>query len=123
MCGPELQSRSSSIRQKGFQRRLADLELFTLGQWRHRGLLIETLKILIGFSELDPASEYELSVNRMRDHGYKLLPPSSTRVVYGYFPMIRVCNLCNSLPDEVLNVPSINAFKRKSIKILPAFSL
>ena len=53
-----------SIRHKGYQRRLADLRLFTLEQRRLQGLPIKTFKILRGFSGLDPASVFELSLNR-----------------------------------------------------------
>ena len=79
-----------SIRHKGYQRRLADLGLFTLEQRRLRGLLIETFKILRGFSGLDPASVFELSVNRTRNHGYKVVPPRFNTVLYRDFPTVRV---------------------------------
>ena len=49
-----------SIRHKRYQRRLADLGLFTLEQRRIWCLLIETFNILKGFSRLDPASVFEL---------------------------------------------------------------
>ena len=100
-----------SIRHKRYQRRLADLELFTLDQRRLRGLLIETFKILRGFRGLVPASVFELSVNRTRNHGYKVVPPRFNTVLYRDFPMVRACNLCNSLPDAVVNAPSVDAFK------------
>ena len=107
-----------SIRHKGYQRRLADLGLFTLEQRRLRGLLIETFKILRGFSGLDPASVFELSVNRTRNHGYKVVPPRFNTVLYRDFPTVRVCNLWNSLPEAVVNAPSVDAFKGRLDKIL-----
>ena len=66
--------------------RLADLGLFNLEQRRHRGLLNETFNILRYFSSLELASVFELSVNRMRNHGYKLWPPSYKTVLYKEFP-------------------------------------
>ena len=111
-----------SIRHKGYQRRLADLGLFTLEQRRLRGLLIETFKILRGFSGLDPASVFELSVNRTRNHGYKVVPPRSNTVLYRDFPTVRVCNLWNSLPEAVVNAPSVDAFKGRLDKILPGLA-
>ena len=69
-----------SICHKGYQKRLADLGLFTLEQRRLRGLLIETFKILRGFSGLDSASVFELSVNRTRNHSYKVVPPSQVQL-------------------------------------------
>ena len=111
-----------SIRHKGYQRRLADLGLFTLEQRRLRGLLIETFKILRGFSGLDPASVFELSVNRTRNHGYKVVPPRFNTVLYRDFPTVRVCNLWNSLPEAVVNAPSVDAFKGRLDKILPGLA-
>ena len=64
-----------SICHKGYQRRLADLGLFSLEQRRLRGLLIKTFKILRGTSGLDPDSVFELSVNRTQKHGFKVVPP------------------------------------------------
>lgn len=112
-----------SIRHKGYQRRLADLGLFTLEQRRLRGLLIETFKILRGFSGLDPASVFELSVNRTRNHGFKLVPPRFNTALFRDFPTVRVCNLWNSLPEAVVNAPSVDAFKGRLDKILPGLVL
>ena len=90
----------------------------TLEQRRLRGLLIETFKILGGFSELDPASVYELSVNRMRNHGLKVAPPRFNTVLYRDFPTVKKCNLWNSPPEAFVNVPSIDAFQGRLDKIL-----
>ena len=111
-----------SIRHKEYQRRLADLGLFTLEQRRLRGLLIETFKILTGFSGLDPASVYELSVNRTRNHGYKVVLPRFNTVLHSDYPTVRVCNLLNSLPEFVVNAPSVDAFKGRLDKILPGLA-
>ena len=110
------------IRHKGYQRRLADLGLFTLEQRRLRGLLIETFKILRGFSGLDPAFVFELSVNRTRNHGYKVVTPRFNTVLYRDFPTVRVCNLWNSLPEAVVNAPPVDAFKGRLDKILPGLA-
>ena len=107
-----------SIRHKGYQRRLADLGLFTLEQRRLRGLLIETFKILRGFGGLDPASVFELFMNRTRNHGYKVVPPRYNTMLYRVFPTVRVCNLWNSLPEAVVSAPSVDAFKGRLDKIL-----
>ena len=111
-----------SIRHKGYQRTLANLELFTLEQRRLRGLLIETFKILRGFSGLDLASVFELSVNRTRNHGYQVVPPRFNTVLYRDFSTIRVCNLWNSLPEAIVNAPSVDAFKGRLDKILPGLA-
>ena len=54
---------------------------------------------------------FELSVNRTRNHGYKLVPPRFNTVLYWDFPMVRVCKLWNSLPEAVLNAPSVERLK------------
>ena len=54
----------TSLRHKGYQRRLADLGLFTLEHRRLRGLLIETVWIVRGFSGMYPVSVFELPANR-----------------------------------------------------------
>ena len=82
-----------TICHKWYQRRLADHGFLTLEQRMLRGLLIETFKILRGFSEVYPASMFELFVNRTRNHGHKLVPPSFNTVLNRDFPTVRVCNL------------------------------
>ena len=111
-----------SIRHKGYQRKLADFWLFTLEQRRLRGLLIETFKILRVFSGLYPAFLFELSVNRTRNHGFKMVPPRFNTVLYRDFPMVRMCNLWNSLPEAVVNAPSVDGFKRRLDNILPSLA-
>ena len=61
---------------------------------------------------------FEMSVNRTRNHCYKVVPPRFNTVLYRDFPTVRVRNLCNSLPDAVVNAPSVDAFKRRLDKIL-----
>ena len=109
-----------SIRHKGYQRRLADLGLFTLEQRRLRGLIMETFMIVRGFSVLDPASVFELPVNRTRNHGFKV---EFNTVLYRDFPTVRVCNQWNSLPEAVVNASSVDAFKRRLDAILRCLNL
>ena len=90
-CNPWATKLVPLMRRKGYQMRLADLGLFTFEQRRLRGLLIETFKILRGFSGLDTASVFELSVNRTRTNGYKVGPPRFNTVLYRDFPTVRVC--------------------------------
>ena len=111
-----------SIRHNRFQRRLADLELFALEQSGLRGLLIETFKILRGFSGLDPASMFELSINRTRNHGFKVVRSRFKTVLYRDFSTVKACNLWNSLLEAVMNAPSVDALKGRLDKILPGLA-
>ena len=62
---------------------------------------------------MDLASEFELSVNRTRGNGYKMVLPRFSTVLYRYFQTVRVCNLWNSILEAVVNARSVDAFKRK----------
>ena len=61
-------------------------------------------------------------VPSIRHHGYKVVPPRFNTVLYRDFPTVRVCNLWNSLPEAVVNAPSVDAFKRRLDKILPCLA-
>ena len=111
-----------SIRHKGYERRLDDLGLFTLEQRRLRGCLIETFKILRGFSGADPEDYFTLSENRTRNHGWKVVPPRFYTSAFRDFPTVRVCNVWNSLPSTVVGAPSVESFKRRVDRILPGLS-
>lgn len=108
-----------SIRLKGYERRLQDLGLFTLEQRRLRGQLIETFKILRGFSDVDADNLFRLNENPTRNHGFKVVPPRFNSVRFRDFPTVRICNVWNSLPERVVNAPSVESFKRRIDRILP----
>ena len=122
-CRPGLPSWSPRFAIRGYQRRLADLGLFTLEKRSLRGLLIETFKILRVFSGLDPASVFELSGNRTRNQCFKVVPTRFNTVLYRDFQTVRVCNLWNFLPEAVVNSSSVDAFKRRLDAILPGLNL
>jgi len=82
-------------------------------QRRLRGQLIETLKILRGHSCLDPGRAFSLCTDPTRNHGFNLEVPRFRTNKY------RV--LWNSLPSEVVNAPSIEAFKRNLDRIVRCF--
>ena len=107
-----------SIRHKGYKRRLEDLGLFTLEQRRLRGQLIETFKILRGFSDADANDLFVKNENPTRDHGYKVVPPRFNTSKFRDFPTVRICNVWNSLPAQIVNAPSVEAFKRRIDRIL-----
>ena len=102
-----------SIRHKEYQRKLVDLGLFSLEQRRLWSLLIENFKIPRGFSGLDQASV----LDRTTDWPSWILCYAEISQLFG------MCNLCNVLPEAVLNAASVDAFKRRFEKILPGFFL
>jgi len=106
------------IRNLGYERRLLELDLFSLEQRRLRGQLIETFKILRGHSGLDPGRVFSLSTNPTRNHGFKLELPRFRTNKFRDFMTVKVCALWNSLPSEVVNAPSVEAFKRNLDRIV-----
>ena len=109
---------------KGHQRRLADLELFTVEQRRLWGLLIETYEIIKGFSVMAMTSVFELSMIKTRNLGWV----GAVQVQHCALALPNVlgcslCNMWNSLPEAAVNAPSIDAFKRRLKKILPGLFL
>jgi len=106
------------IRNKGYARRLEDLGLFTLEQRRLRGRLIETFKILRGFNAVDPSHFFELNVNPTRNHGWKVVPPRFTTSLLENFMLVKICNVWNNLPANVVNSSCVDTFKRRLDRIL-----
>ncbi len=107
-----------SIRNKGYQRRLDDLNLFTLEKRRLRGQLIETFKILCGFNNIDPSSLFTLSENSTRNNGMKILPRRFRSRPCGDLMTYRICNVWNRLPPEVIRSGTVETFKRRLDRIL-----
>ena len=111
------------IRNFGYERRLRALGMFTLEQRRLRGLLIETFKVLRGFSGMNPSSLFVPNVNPTRGHGLKVVAPRFSTSKFRDFPTVKICNVWNSLPSVVVQAPSIEAFKSRLDKILPTLRL
>ena len=108
-----------SIRHMGYQRRLKELNLFTLETRRLRGQLIEVFKILRGFENIDYQSIFSLNTNRTRNHGWKLDLKQFHHNSLGHFFTYKICNLWNRLPTEVVDSSSIEQFKLRLDKVLP----
>lgn len=106
-----------SIRNKGYQRRLEDLDLFTLEKRRLRGQLIETFKILNGFNNIDHRNLFTLSETSNRSNGKLQLKRFRTRPC-GDFMTYRICNVWNRLPCEVTRSGTVETFKRRLDRIL-----
>ena len=106
------------IRNKGYARRLLDLDLLTLEQRRLRGQLIESFKVIRGFSALDPAMIFSFNRNPTRNHGYKLVVPRFRTNKFRDLMTVKVCSVWNALPEELVNAPSVESFKRNLDKII-----
>ena len=107
-----------AIRNKGYQRRLEDLNLFTLEKRRLRGQLIETFKTIRGFNNVDSSSVFTLADNNLRNHGWKLQLQRYRTRPYGDFMTNKIGNLWNRLPQNVVASDSVDMFKRRIDRIL-----
>jgi len=107
-----------SLRRKGYPRRLEELNMFTLKERRLRGQLIETFKILKGFSKVDPRHYFELCENMTRGHAWKVVLKRFTTKPCGDHMTYSICRTWNSLPEAVVNAATVDAFKRRLDPIL-----
>ena len=96
-----------------YEQRCKELKLLTLKQRRLRGDLIEVYKILRGFEGTDYQKFFKFRKGNTRGHQWKLEKREhSTGLERGGWFSIRVINPWNDLPPNVVNAPSINAFKK-----------
>ena len=104
-----------SLKKLSYEERLKKLGLTTLEERRIRGDLIETYKILIGREGLQKEDFFELNRSRYdtRGHNLKLFVPRSLSTVRQTFFSIRVIGRWNSLPQHVVEAPSVNCFKNR----------
>ena len=102
-----------NLRSLPYEQRLSALNLFSLTRRRLRGDLIETFKILKGFSQ--PGRRlFSPSINpNLRGHQYKLAKPrAQTKIRANYFSL-RVVNAWNQLPQETVSAGSVAKFKER----------
>ena len=76
--------------------------------------MIEVFKILKGFNKVDSSKFFKLSENtKTRGHTMKLVKTRTRLDCRKYFFTNRVIDNWNSLPQYVVDAPSINAFKNR----------
>ena len=97
-----------------YSQRLELTGLTTLEKRRDRGDMIEVFKILKGFNKVDSSKFFKLSENtKTRGHTMKLVKTRTRLDCRKYFFTNRVIDNWNSLPQYVVDAPSINAFKNR----------
>ena len=97
-----------------YRERIQYLKLPTLEYRRLRGDMIQTYKLLHGIDDIN----YQLLFTRARDnrtrgHSLKLEHNFPRRDLRKYSFSTRIVNDWNSLPEEVVTAPSLNAFKSR----------
>ena len=102
-----------------YEEKLHQIGLLSLSQRRQRGDLIETYKILKGFSDVQPSTWFKPaerengSQTRQSSSPFSLLVPKSKLDVRKNSFSHRVIGPWNNLPDSVRQADSVNMFKNK----------
>ena len=90
------------------------LNLMTLEDRRIRGDIIETFKIIKGFTNIDSTQFFNVQASdRLRGHSLKLTKPRCNTQLRQHFFSQRVIQRWNNLPQYVINADSVNEFKNK----------
>ena len=102
------------LRNMDYEKRLKKLNLYSLEERRLRGDLIETFEILSGKTKVYYRKFFTLSRDGIRrGHKYKLEMKRCRTLRRMEFFSQRVIYVWNSLPGEVVNVQSVESFKRR----------
>ena len=109
---PPLNPPLPSIANLPYEQRLKILNLQSLYARRLRGDLIETYKILNGFTGTSMNNYFTIITDsRTRGHSMKLFKERSRLNISKFFYSNRVISCWNSLPDYIIAAESINSFK------------
>ena len=85
-----------------------------------RADLIEVFKIFKGFEGIDEKIIFKKHISNTRGHSMKLYKDRVNRDVLKFSFANRVIELWNKLQETVVNVNSVNTFKKKLDKLLKA---
>ena len=103
------------LKELSYPDRLRRIKLPTLSYRRHRGDMIHTYKYACSIYQLPETSNIlpRAQFLSTRGHPLKLAKIRCRTLASGAFFSQRVVSLWNSLPEDVLSAPSINAFKNR----------
>ena len=103
-----------SLRNKSYEERLAELNLFSLGKRRLRGKLIECFKILKGFTNVEFDKLFLIDdATRTRGNGHKLKCRQVRSDCTKFFYTNDIVREWNKLPSSIVQCNTINTFKTK----------
>ena len=103
----------SEISHLSYEQRLKKLGLISLEKRRIRGDLIQAFKIIKGFDKVDSTKFFTFStLSSTRGHRFKLSKKRTRLELRRNFFSQRVVNTWNKLPNRVVDVVSVNAFKQ-----------
>ena len=102
------------LRNKPYEERLKELNLFSLTKRRLRGDLITVFKIFRGFTNINPNDYFSTDESRItRSNGFKIIGKRFETNEAKYFFFNRIVNVWNGLPSNVVNSITIEAFKTR----------
>ena len=103
-----------SLRNKSYEERLKELNLFPLTHRRLRGDLIQAFKIIKGIDNLDCSKYFTIdSSNYTRGNGCKIMRKSFNSHESKNHFFHRVINPWNGLPRNVIDCNTVESFKRR----------
>ena len=94
-----------------YRERLSLLRLESLELRRLKADLIMCFKILKGFTNIDPREFFTPSTCNTRGHSMKLYYPDSRVLARQNFFSVRVVQVWNTLPNEIVSANCVSAFK------------
>ena len=107
------------LRNKSYEERLAELNLFTLTKRRLRGDLIQVYKIFKGHDNLNVEKYFTIDqLNYTRGNGHKIKGKRFQSHEAKHFFFNRVVNVWNKLPSSVVNCDTVLTFKSHLDKFL-----
>ncbi|KAK4823664.1 hypothetical protein QYF61_005016 [Mycteria americana] len=107
------------LRSLPYDERLRELGLFSLEKRRLRGDLITVFQYLKGSYKEDGASLFTSShMEKTRSNGYKLLLGRFQLDTRGKFFTVRTISHWNNLPREVVDSPTLEAFRIRLDRVL-----
>ena len=103
------------LRNKSYEERLNELNLFSLSKHRLRGELIEVFKIFNGFGSIN-VNDYVTTdlTSTTRNNGFKIIGKRFKSSEGKHFFFNRIVNIWNSLPTQIVNSNTIESFKKKT---------
>ena len=105
----------SGMKNLSYSQRLNNLNLYSLERRRLRGDLIEMYKIITGKEGISCQQFFEQARDcyGLRGHSLKLFVNRSRLDCRKYFFSKRLVGEWNRLPQQVVDTPSVNAFKNR----------
>jgi len=106
------------LRKLDYYKRLEYLKLWSLEERRNRADLIEAFKLFKELTDVPYTTFFQLATDsNTRGHSLKISKPYCKTDMRKFFFTYKVINRWNSLPEEAIQVDSINSFKKHLQKI------